>query len=174
MCGYTAKVAGTEAGVKEPTPEFSACFAKPFLPLPPMRYAQMLKEKLQRHGAPVWLVNTGWTGGKYGVGKRMPIKATRALLNAALDGSLKDAEFRNDPNFGFEVPVSVPGVDSAILDPRNTWANPEEYDAMAARLVDLFVQNFAEFAPHVDEGVRQSGPKQAQQQAQATAQTTSV
>jgi phosphoenolpyruvate carboxykinase (ATP) len=104
----------------------------------------------------------------------MPIKETRALLNAALDGSLKNAEFRKDPNFGFEVPVAVPGVDSAILDPRSTWANPAEYDATAARLVDLFVQNFAEFAPHVDEGVRQSGPRQAQQARASTAQATSA
>jgi phosphoenolpyruvate carboxykinase (ATP) len=108
----------------------------------------------------------------------MPIKETRALLNAALDGSLKNVEFRKDPNFGFEVPVSVPGVDSKLLDPRGTWAHPAEYDAMAAKLVDLFVRNFAEFAPHVDEGVRQSGPKQAQglqQAAQApAAQTTSA
>ena len=108
----------------------------------------------------------------------MPIKETRALLNAALDGSLKNAEFRKDPNFGFEVPVAVPGVDSKLLDPRGTWANPAEYDAMAAKLVDLFVANFAEFAPHVDEGVRQSGPTaqgQAQQAAQASAaQTTSA
>ena len=111
----------------------------------------------------------------------MPIKETRALLNAALDGSLKNVEFRKDANFGFEVPVSVPGVDTSILDPRSTWANPSDYDAMAAKLVDLFVANFAEFAPHVDEGVRQAGPKQAQQGAQVqqsaqapTAQTTSA
>jgi phosphoenolpyruvate carboxykinase (ATP) len=105
-----------------------------------------------------WLVNTGWTGGKYGVGRRMPIKATRALLNAALDGSLNNAEFRTDPNFGFKVPVSVPGVDTAILDPRETWANKAEYDATAAKLVDLFVENFAQFANDVDEGVRQAAP----------------
>jgi phosphoenolpyruvate carboxykinase (ATP) len=97
------------------------------------------------------------------------------LLNAALDGSLKNAEFRKDPNFGFDVPVAVPGVDEAILDPRSTWANPADYDAMAARLVDLFVQNFAEFAPHVDEGVRQAGPRQARQaQAEQQAQTTTA
>jgi phosphoenolpyruvate carboxykinase (ATP) len=105
------------------------------------------------------------------VGKRMPIKETRALLNAALDGSLKSAEFRKDPNFGFEVPVAVPGVESELLDPRSTWADPEDYDRTAAKLVDLFVANFAEFAPHVDEGVRQSGPKQAQHPAQAQPQT---
>ena len=174
LSGYTAKVAGTEIGVTEPEATFSTCFGAPFMPRHPSVYGNLLKERIARGGVDCWLVNTGWTGGKYGVGKRMPIKATRALLNAALDGSLKDAEFRKDPNFGFEVPVAVPGVDSSILDPRTTWANPAEYDAMAARLVDLFVQNFAEFAAHVDEGVRQSGPTQAQQQAQPTAQTTSA
>ena len=120
----------------------------------------MLKERIARGGADCWLVNTGWTGGKYGTGKRMPIKATRALLNAALDGSLNQVEFRKDPNFGFEVPVEVPGVDTAILDPRSTWTDKDEYDRTAAKLVDLFVENFAEFAPHVEEGVRQAGPQQ--------------
>jgi phosphoenolpyruvate carboxykinase (ATP) len=128
----------------------------------------LLKERIAKGEVDCWLVNTGWTGGKYGVGKRMPIKETRALLNAALDGSLKNAEFRKDPNFGFEVPVSVPGVDESILDPRGTWSNPAEYDAMAAKLVDLFVENFAQFADQVDEGVRQAAPRHAQQQAQAT------
>jgi phosphoenolpyruvate carboxykinase (ATP) len=142
------------------------------MPRPPSVYGNLLKKRIAEGGAECWLVNTGWTGGKYGVGKRMPIKETRALLNAALDGSLNHVEFRKDPNFGFEVPVAVPGVDSAILDPRSTWANPTEYDATAAKLVDLFVQNFAEFAPHVDEGVRQSGPQAAQQQAQTSSQTT--
>jgi phosphoenolpyruvate carboxykinase (ATP) len=144
------------------------------MPRPPSVYGNLLKKRIAEADVTCWLVNTGWTGGKYGVGKRMPIKETRALLNAALDGSLKNVEFRKDPNFGFEVPVSVPGVDNSILDPRNTWANPAEYDATAAKLVDLFVQNFAEFAPHVDEGVRQSGPKQAQQQAQPQTQSTAA
>jgi phosphoenolpyruvate carboxykinase (ATP) len=119
----------------------------------------LLKERIAKGGVDCWLVNTGWTGGKYGVGNRMPIKATRALLNAALDGSLNDATFRTDPNFGFKVPVSVPGVDDAILDPRATWADKDAYDATAAKLVDLFVENFAQFADHVDEGVRQAAPK---------------
>lgn len=112
-------------------------------------------------GVKCWLVNTGWTGGKYGVGNRMPIKATRALLNAALDGSLNDAEFRVDPNFGFDVPVSVPGVDDAILDPRGTWDDPEAYDEMAAKLVGLFIDNFAQFEEHVDQGVREAAPTPA-------------
>jgi phosphoenolpyruvate carboxykinase (ATP) len=120
-----------------------------------------LKKRISEHAVDCWLVNTGWTGGKYGVGKRMPIKETRALLNAALDGSLNNAEFRKDANFGFEVPIEVPGVDTSILDPRSTWADKDEYDRTAAKLIDLFVANFAEFEPHVDEGVRQSAPKVA-------------
>jgi phosphoenolpyruvate carboxykinase (ATP) len=150
------------------------------MPRHPSVYGNLLKERIAKGGVDCWLVNTGWTGGKYGVGRRMPIKETRALLNAALDGSLKNVEFRKDPNFGFDVPVAVRGlvelgIDDAILDPRSTWANPADYDAMAARLVDLFVQNFAEFAPHVDEGVRQSGPRQAQRaQADQQAQTTTA
>ncbi len=173
LSGYTAKVAGTEIGVTEPEATFSTCFGAPFMPRHPSVYGNLLKKRIAEGSVDCWLVNTGWTGGKYGVGKRMPIKETRALLNAALDGSLKNAKFRKDPNFGFDVPVAVPGVDTAILDPRTTWANPAEYDATAAKLVDLFVQNFAEFAPHVDEGVRQSGPKAGQQtHAQTQTQTT--
>jgi phosphoenolpyruvate carboxykinase (ATP) len=158
LSGYTAKVAGTEIGVTEPEATFSTCFGAPFMPRHPSVYGNLLKQRIAACGVDCWLVNTGWTGGKYGTGKRMPIKATRALLNAALDGSLKNAEFRKDPNFGFDVPVAVPGVDSAILDPRSTWADKDEYDRTAAKLVDLFVDNFAIFADHVDEGVRQAGP----------------
>jgi len=176
LSGYTAKVAGTEIGVTEPEATFSTCFGAPFMPRHPSVYGNLLKERIAKGGADCWLVNTGWTGGKYGAGKRMPIKETRALLNAALDGSLKNAEFRKDPNFGFEVPVAVPGVDSKLLDPRGTWADPAEYDRTAAKLVDLFVVNFAQFADQVDEGVRQAAPKQgqAQQQTQPAAQTTSA
>lgn len=158
LSGYTSKVAGTEIGVTEPEPVFSTCFGAPFMPRHPSVYGNLLKERIAKGGVDCWLVNTGWTGGKYGVGKRMPIKATRALLNAALDGSLKDAEFRRDPNFGFMVPVEVPGVDASILDPRSTWANPAEYDEAAARLVDRFVENFAPFEAHVEDGVRQAAP----------------
>jgi len=161
LSGYTAKVAGTEIGVTEPTATFSTCFGAPFMPRHPSVYGNLLKKRIAEGGAQCWLVNTGWTGGKYGEGHRMPIKATRALLNAALDGSLNDAEFRKDENFGFEVPVSVPGVDSAILDPRSTWDNPEEYDATARRLVQLFVDNFEPFAAHVDQGVRDAAPAAA-------------
>ncbi len=174
LSGYTAKVAGTEIGVTEPEATFSTCFGAPFMPRHPSVYGNLLKKRIAESGVDCWLVNTGWTGGKYGVGSRMPIKATRALLNAALDGSLKNAEFRNDPNFGFEVPVAVPGVDSAILDPRGTWSDPAEYDRTAAKLVNLFVQNFGDFADHVDEGVRQAAPKsgQGQRQAEPLTQTT--
>jgi phosphoenolpyruvate carboxykinase (ATP) len=172
LSGYTAKVAGTEIGVTEPQATFSTCFGAAFMPRRPTVYGNLLKERIAKGGADCWLVNTGWTGGKYGVGKRMPIKATRALLNAALDGSLNTAEFRKDPNFGFEVPVAVPGVDSAILDPRGTWADKAEYDRTAAKLVDLFVENFAEFESHVDEGVRQSGPQVTQRQQQSATPAT--
>ncbi|WP_066650973.1 MULTISPECIES: phosphoenolpyruvate carboxykinase [Sphingomonas] len=162
LSGYTARVAGTEIGVTEPEATFSTCFGAPFMPRHPSVYGNLLKERIAKGGVDCWLVNTGWTGGKYGVGHRMPIKATRALLNAALDGRLNDVEFRTDPNFGFKVPVAVPGVDAAILDPRETWADKADYDATAAKLVDQFVENFAQFADHVDEGVRQSAPKVSQ------------
>ncbi|MBA16303.1 MAG: phosphoenolpyruvate carboxykinase (ATP) [Sphingomonas sp.] len=158
LSGYTAKVAGTEIGVTEPEATFSTCFGAPFMPRHPSVYGNLLKERIAKGGVNCWLVNTGWSGGKYGEGKRMPIKATRALLNAALDGSLNNAEFRTDPNFGFAVPVSVPGVDANILDPRETWADKAAYDATAAKLVDLFNENFAEFAEHVDESVRAAAP----------------
>ena len=161
LSGYTAKVAGTEIGVTEPEATFSTCFGAPFMPRHPSVYGNLLKERIARGGVDCWLVNTGWTGGKYGVGKRMPIKATRALLNAALDGSLKNAEFRKDPYFGFDVPVAVPGVDTAILNPRDTWADKDEYDSTAKKLVNLFINNFAKFADHVDQGVKEAAPTAA-------------
>jgi phosphoenolpyruvate carboxykinase (ATP) len=161
LSGYTAKVAGTEIGVTEPEATFSTCFGAPFMPRHPSVYGNLLKERIAKGGVQCWLLNTGWTGGKYGVGKRMPIKATRALLNAALDGSLNNAEFRKDPNFGFDVPVAVDGVDSTILDPRATWADKEDYDRTAQKLVQLFVDNFAEFEAHVDESVRKAAPQAA-------------
>ncbi len=158
LSGYTAKVAGTEIGVTEPEATFSTCFGAPFMPRHPSVYGNLLKERISKGGVQCWLVNTGWTGGSYGVGSRMPIKVTRALLNAALDGSLNNVEFRQDENFGFDVPVAVPGVDSSILDPRSTWADKAEYDATAAKLVQLFVDNFAQFEEHVDESVRKAAP----------------
>ncbi len=163
LSGYTAKVAGTEIGVTEPEATFSTCFGAPFMPRHPSVYGNLLKERIAKGGVQCWLLNTGWTGGKYEIGSRMPIKATRALLNAALDGDLDDVEYRVDPNFGFDVPVDVPvlaqaGIDQSILDPRNTWADKSEYDRTAQKLVQLFIDNFAEFAAHVDEGVRQAAP----------------
>ena len=154
LSGYTARVAGTEIGVTEPTATFSTCFGAPFMPRHPSVYGNLLKERIAKGGVTCWLVNTGWTGGKHGVGSRMPIKVTRALLNAALDGSLNNVAFRTDPNFGFEVPVAVSGVDSKILDPRQTWSNGEEYDETAIKLVKQFVDNFAQFEEHVDDSVR--------------------
>ena len=159
LSGYTARVAGTEIGVKEPQSTFSTCFGAPFMPRHPSVYGNLLKERIAKGGVDCWLVNTGWTGGAYGTGHRMPIKVTRALLNAALDGSLKAAEFRTDPNFGFQVPVAVNGVDSQILNPRDTWADKAAYDATAAKLVSEFIANFAQFESHVDEGVRQAAPQ---------------
>ena len=154
LSGFTAKVAGTERGVTEPEPTFSTCFGAPFMPRRPEVYGALLREKMTTHGATSWLVNTGWSGGAYGQGRRMPIAVTRALLSAALDGTLAEGQFRKDPFFGFEVPVGVEGVDPAILDPRRTWADPAAYDAQARRLVGMFSDNFAQYLPFIDEDVR--------------------
>jgi len=154
LSGFTSKTAGTERGVTEPQPTFSTCFGAPFMPRRPEVYGKLLQAKIAKHGASCWLVNTGWTGGAYGAGKRMPIRATRALLAAALDGSLAKAEFRRDPNFGFEVPVSVPGVGEGLLNPRETWAHALDYDAQAARLVAMFQKNFAQYVPFIDADVK--------------------
>ncbi|RLQ89226.1 phosphoenolpyruvate carboxykinase [Notoacmeibacter ruber] len=158
LSGYTAKVAGTEKGVTEPEATFSTCFGAPFMPRHPTEYGNLLRSKIADHGVTCWLVNTGWTGGAYGVGNRMPIKATRALLAAALDGSLNESEFRIDPFFGFEVPVSVAGVDDSLLDPRATWPDQDAYDAQAAKLVDMFRENFRKFESHVDAAVNNAAP----------------
>lgn len=161
LSGYTAKVAGTEKGVTEPEATFSTCFGAPFMPRHPSEYGNLLRDLIAEHQAGCWLVNTGWTGGAYGIGARMPIKETRALLSAALDGSLNSVEFRTDAHFGFEVPVSVPNVDSSILNPRDTWADGTAYDAQARKLVDMFVANFEKFMDHVGEDVRSSAPSVA-------------
>ncbi|SHL28398.1 phosphoenolpyruvate carboxykinase [Roseibium suaedae] len=158
LSGYTAKVAGTEKGVTEPQATFSTCFGAPFIPRHPSEYGNLLRDLIAEHNVDCWLVNTGWTGGAYGTGSRMPIKATRALLHAALDGSLKDAEFRTDASFGFAVPVEVPGVDTTILNPRETWADKAGYDTQAAKLVQMFVNNFATFEEHVDGSVLAAAP----------------
>jgi phosphoenolpyruvate carboxykinase (ATP) len=163
LSGYTARVAGTEIGVTEPSATFSTCFGAPFMPRHPSVYGNLLKERIAKGNVTCWLVNTGWTGGKAtdpGI-SRMPIKATRALLNAALDGSLNQAEFKKDPNFGFEFPVAVDGVDSKILNPRDAWANKDAYDVTARKLVAQFIDNFAQFEEHVDAGVIEAAPKAA-------------
>ncbi len=154
LSGFTSKTPGTERGVVEPEPTFSTCFGAPFLPRRPEVYGELLRAKIARHGATCWLVNTGWTGGAFGTGSRMPIKATRALLTAALDGSLSNVQFRKDPNFGFEVPVSVQGVPDILLDPRRTWDDAAAYDAQARKLVSMFAQNFEKYAAFIDEDVK--------------------
>jgi phosphoenolpyruvate carboxykinase (ATP) len=160
LSGFTAKLAGTEIGVTEPQPTFSTCFGAPFLPQHPAVYARMLAEKLDAHSATVWLVNTGWTGGPFGEGQRMPIKATRALLAAALSGALGEVAYRNDPVFGFEVPGAIPGVETALLEPRGTWADPFAYDVKARELAGLFRENFeSRFAASVDPAIAAAGPR---------------
>ncbi|MCK5575172.1 MAG: phosphoenolpyruvate carboxykinase (ATP), partial [Sphingomonadales bacterium] len=158
LSGYTAKVAGTEIGVKEPQATFSTCFGAPFMPRHPSVYGNLLRKKIAAGEVNCWLVNTGWTGGEYGVGHRMPIQATRALLHAALDGSLLNAPMRKDENFGFDVPTEVAGVDSTILNPRDTWADKDAYDAKAQSLVQQFIENFDQFEEHVDDAVKAAAP----------------
>ena len=154
LSGFTSKVAGTERGVTEPEPTFSTCFGAPFMPRRPEVYGNLLREKIAKHGASCWLVNTGWTGGAYGTGSRMPIRATRALLTAALDGTLNEVTFRKDANFGFDVPMEVEGVADILLDPRRTWADQAAYDKQAAKLVEMFSANFEQYQPHIDDDVR--------------------
>lgn len=158
LSGYTAKVAGTEKGVTEPQATFSACFGSPFLPLPPVEYARLLGERIDKHGARVWLVNTGWSGGPYGVGHRMPIGATRAIIRAILSGNLDHVETRYDERFRLAVPVSCPDVPGALLDPRGTWADAAAYDRQADTLAGMFAQNFELFEPMVTPAVRAAGP----------------
>ena len=154
LSGFTAKMAGTERGLTEPQTVFSTCFGAPFMPRRPEIYGNLLRDKIARYGSTCWLVNSGWTGGAYGKGSRMPIKATRSLLTAALDGSLSEVEFRKDPNFGFEVPVEAPGVAEVLLDPRRTWENPDDYDVQAAKLVDMFAKNFEQYLPYIDDDLK--------------------
>ena len=159
ISGYTAKLAGTEVGVTEPKATFSACFGAPFMPRHPGEYAAQLTDRLARHDATVWLVNTGWTGGPVGVGERMNIAHTRAMVRAAIDGSLASAEMRVDPTFGVEVPRSCPEVPASFLDPRSTWADPDAYDAAATRLAGMFAVNFRAYADGVTPDVLEAGPR---------------
>jgi phosphoenolpyruvate carboxykinase (ATP) len=158
LTGYTSKLAGTEMGVTEPQTAFSECFGAPFLPLPATHYAEMLGEKMRKHKADVWLVNTGWSGGQYGVGERMDIRLTRAMIKAALDGELKDVEFKPHPVFKVLVPASCPGVPSNVLDPRNTWEDKKAYDEKALNLARRFQKNFEKF-PNASMEIREAGPK---------------
>lgn len=159
LSGYTAKVAGTEKGMgAEPQATFSTCFGAPFMPRPPSVYGRLLKKLIAQHDVECWLVNTGWTGGKFGTGTRMPIKATRTLLDAALSDRLKSVPMRIDPLFNFEVPISVPDVDSRLLTPRDTWADAQAYDQTAAALVAMFEENFAKYEADVDNDVLDARP----------------
>jgi phosphoenolpyruvate carboxykinase (ATP) len=159
LSGYTAKVAGTEKGMgSEPQATFSTCFGAPFMPRHPSVYGNMLRRLIAHHNVDCWLVNTGWTSGRYGTGHRMPIKVTRSLLDAALSGALRSAPMRVDPMFGFQVPTTLAGVDPRILNPRETWADKAAYDSQARALVDMFNKNFQKFEPHVDADVKAAAP----------------
>ncbi len=158
ISGYTAKLAGTEVGVREPKATFSACFGAPFMPRHPAEYARMLTDRLAKHDATVWLINTGWTGGPFGTGERMNIGHTRAMVRAALSGALADVPTRTDPNFGVEVPLTVPDVPAGVLDPRSTWADPVAYDETAARLASMFAANFADYADVAGSAITAAGP----------------
>jgi phosphoenolpyruvate carboxykinase (ATP) len=162
LSGYTAKVAGTERGITEPSATFSTCFGAPFMPRHPAVYGRLLERLIKEHKVDCWLVNTGWTGGPFGTGQRMPIAVTRALLSAALDGSLKQVKFYQDATFGFSVPEAVPGIDGKLLKPRQTWSDGAAYDRQAAKLATMFVENFTWFASHVDADVKAAGPKVSQ------------
>jgi len=159
LSGYTAKVAGTEKGLgSEPQATFSTCFGAPFMPRHPSVYGNMLRALIEKHNVDCWLVNTGWTGGKYGVGQRMPIRATRLLLDAVLSGALKSQPMRTDPLFGFQVPVALTGIEAAIFTPRETWADAAAYDVQARALVAMFKKNFGKFEVHVDADVKAAAP----------------
>jgi phosphoenolpyruvate carboxykinase (ATP) len=158
LSGYTAKLAGTEVGVKEPKATFSTCFGAPFMPRHPATYAQMLGDRLEEHVAQAWLVNTGWTGGPFGIGERMNINHTRSMVRAALSGALDSVPTRLDPTFGVAVPTSCPNVPSEFLDPRSTWADKDAYDHQAAKLAAMFAANFAQYEGHVPDAVRAAGP----------------
>jgi phosphoenolpyruvate carboxykinase (ATP) len=160
ISGYTSKLAGTEKGLgKEPQATFSACFGAPFLPMHPRVYTEMLGKKLAKHGTQVWLVNTGWTGGAYGVGKRIHLPYTRAMVSAAMNGILDNAALRKDPHFGLLVPEQVPDVPAEVLDPRQTWADKQAYDQTTKDLVERFHGNISQFAAELDDKVVQAGPQ---------------
>jgi phosphoenolpyruvate carboxykinase (ATP) len=158
ISGYTAKVAGTEAGIDEPTPSFSACFGAPFMPLHPTRYAEMLSEKMKKADVNVWLINTGWTGGSYGTGSRMKLKHTRAMITEALEGKLDNVEFVQHPIFGLSMPTNCENVPNEVLNPKDTWADKASYDEKALELANSFRKNFAQFEEYANEEIMAGGP----------------
>ncbi|MEQ9187413.1 MAG: phosphoenolpyruvate carboxykinase (ATP), partial [Cryomorphaceae bacterium] len=162
ISGYTAKVAGTEEGVTEPQTTFSACFGAPFLPLHPTKYAEMLGEKMKAHNVNIWLVNTGWSGGEYGVGSRIKLKYTRAMITAALTGQLNDVDYKRHEVFGLNMPTSCPNVPSELLDPRNTWNDKGSYDKKANALANAFVKNFEEFESGASDEILSAAPRVAE------------
>jgi phosphoenolpyruvate carboxykinase (ATP) len=159
LSGYTAKLAGTERGVTEPQPNFSTCFGAPFLPQHPSIYSRLLGKRVAEHRTRVWLINTGWSGGPYGVGHRMQIAYTRAMVRSALAGDLEEVPMQMDPTFGFQVPLEVPAVPPQVLTPRNTWSDKDAYDAQAKKLAAMFVENFRQFEDMVPPEVIQAGPR---------------
>ena len=158
LSGYTAKVAGTEVGISEPVATFSACFGAPFMPLHQSFYGKLLGEKIQQHNVRCWLINTGWSGGPYGVGQRMNIHYTRAMLNAAIHGELDDVPMEVDPVFQVSIPKYCPGVPDEVLQPASTWPDADAYQAKARKLAKMFQDNFRQFADETDEGIRNAGP----------------
>jgi phosphoenolpyruvate carboxykinase (ATP) len=159
LSGYTTKVAGTERGVTEPQATFSTCFGAPFMTQHPNVYAELLGDKIARHEVKCWLVNTGWTGGPHGVGHRMKISYTRAMVNAALDGDLENVSYETDPIFGLEVPQTCPNVPDEVLNPKNTWEDKEAYDDQAKKLAAMFNENFKQFEDQVSEEIKNTAPK---------------
>ena len=158
ISGYTAKIAGTEEGIKSPKATFSACFGAPFLPLHPNVYAELLGKKMQAQDCNIWLINTGWTGGPYGVGNRMSLKDTRLMIQAALDGSINKENFENFEVFNFQVPTNINGVDKKILQPKNTWKDSSDYNKALNNLAQLFIQNFKHFEAGVSEQIKEAAP----------------
>jgi phosphoenolpyruvate carboxykinase (ATP) len=158
LSGYTAKVAGTERGITEPQPNFSTCYGAPFMPRHPQRYAELLGKKLEEHNSDTWLINTGWSGGPYGVGTRMKIAYTRAMITAILDGKLKDVPMDKEPFFGLQIPKKCPGVPDEILNTRNTWSNKADYDAQAKKLAGMFAENFKQYADEATPDILAAGP----------------
>ena len=159
LSGFTARVAGTEKGISEPEPTFSACFGAPFMPRRPIDYGRLLLGLIREHRPNCWLVNTGWTGGPYGVGQRMPIKVTRALLDAALNGAIPTADLHKDERFGFRIPSSVEGVPTHILTPKSSWSDADAYDRAADKLAKMFAENFAKVGTDIDPAVAAAGPR---------------